>query len=100
MKSHPNFIFADVALHSDCSIDDGEVQITITGFKKHVEMDTGRENDFDLAVDCLKNNLDVFDLKPETYVEVVLKETGEWDPHPLWHKYFEILEWRKHSFGE
>ena len=77
-------IHAIVSLDADCSVEAGEYGVMFTATSQPVEL-----NDFEMAAEAIRENVEDFGLKSETTATVMLREDGEWeDVH--WHKYYTI----------
>ena len=82
---HKNIIRANVFTDAN-NISEGEYSVLITQIIGYLN-----EDDYGLVRDAIDECLGDLDLPFEGVTEVTLIETGEMDPQPIWHKYYQIV---------
>lgn len=85
-----NYVSVLMTVESGCDPLAGEYSLCISGFIGCLDISSiGRVDDISLIKECIENDFDFSSLKEECMVELVLKESGEWEGYS-WHKYYEI----------
>lgn len=87
---HINYISVSLTVESGCDPKEGEYGLYISDFIGRLDIcSIGGVDDISLIKDCIENDFDFDKLKTECHVEIILRESGEWED-VFWHKYYEI----------
>lgn len=85
-----NYVQVTLYAESGCNVDDGEYQLVLHGFMGGLDISAaGGVDDISLIKDCIENNLDKLEIDGFCAVDIILRESGEWED-VFWHKYYEI----------
>ena len=81
-----NVVISHVITESGCDIKKGEYSVFIVQF-----IGSLGKRDYELVHEAIDGCVDDLNLPHEGATMVTLIETGEWDPHPIWHRYYQIV---------
>lgn len=85
-----NYVSVNITLESGCDPEDGEYGLHIISFIGSLDLSShGGVDDISLIKEAVENDVDFSKFPEEGTVEVILKESGEWEGYS-WHKYYVI----------
>lgn len=96
MNLEKSEVVVEIHTEKGCDPLNDEYSLYITSFKGNLSIQPTDADagvcDISMIRDCLDNHFDFSSLPEEGVTTIKLSETGEWDPHPIWNKYYQIDE--------
>ena len=85
-----NYVQVMITVESGCDPKEGEYGVEICGFIGSLDISSvGGVDDISLIKEAIEEHVDISEFPKEGQLEVILKESGEWEDM-FWHKYYVV----------
>lgn len=85
-----NYVGVSVCIEADCDVKEGEYSVSINGLIGGLDISApGGIDDVSLIKECVDNYILGSNYSGDIVIDLVLKESGEWED-VFWHKYYVV----------